>query len=214
MIRIKENCNFLAFSRTELWTSPFRTVQIINKLFLAWYFLRSLIFHWRLLVWQYYLGFCHVSAWIRHRYAHIPSLLNPPSVSHPIAPLQVGTEHLIWAPHVIRQIPTGWLFYTWWWICFHATLWTRPTLSPTLWCWRRLLRLPWTTRRSNIHWIQYPLEGLMLKLKLQYFGHLMWRDDSIWKDPDAGKDWGQEEKGMTEDQMVGWHHWLNGHEFE
>ena len=57
------------------------------------------------------------------------------------------------------------------------------------------------------------LEGLMLKLKLQYFGHLMQRADSFWKDPDAGKDWGQEEKGTTED-MVGWHHWLNGHEFE
>ena len=48
----------------------------------------------------------------------------------------------------------------------------------------------------------------MLKLKLQYFGHLMRRADSIRKDPDAGKDWRQEEKGMTEDEMVGWHHWL------
>ena len=53
----------------------------------------------------------------------------------------------------------------------------------------------------------------MLKLKLQYFGHLMGRTDS-WKDPDAGKDWGQEEKGTTEDEMVGEHHRLNGHEFE
>ena len=57
------------------------------------------------------------------------------------------------------------------------------------------------------------LEGLMLKLKLQYFGHLMWRAD-IWKDPDAGKDWGWEEKRTTEDEMVGWYHQLNGHEFE
>ena len=53
------------------------------------------------------------------------------------------------------------------------------------------------------------LEGLMLKLKLQCFGHLMWRAD-IWKDPAAGKDWGQEEKGTTEDEMGGWHHWHNG----
>ena len=53
----------------------------------------------------------------------------------------------------------------------------------------------------------------MLKLKLQYFGYLMRRTDFIWKDPDAGKDWRQEEKGTTEDEMVGWHHWLNGHEF-
>ena len=60
---------------------------------------------------------------------------------------------------------------------------------------------------------EYSLEGLMLKLKLQYFGHLMQRTD-IGKDPDAGKDWRQEEKKTTEDQMVGWHHWLTGHEFE
>ena len=51
--------------------------------------------------------------------------------------------------------------------------------------------------------------GLMLKLKLQYFGHLM--EKTWWKDPDAGKDWRQEEKGMTEDAMVGWHHRLNRH---
>ena len=50
------------------------------------------------------------------------------------------------------------------------------------------------------------LEGMMLKLKLQYFGHLMGRFDSIGKDPDAGRDWGQEEKGTTEDEMAGWHH--------
>ena len=59
---------------------------------------------------------------------------------------------------------------------------------------------------------EYSSEGLILMLKLQYFGHLMWRADS-WKDPDAGKDWGQEEKGTTEDEMVGWHHWLHGHGF-
>ena len=57
------------------------------------------------------------------------------------------------------------------------------------------------------------LEGLMLKLKLQYFGHLMRRADS-GKDPDAGKDIRQDEKGMKEDKLVGWHHCLNGHEFE
>ena len=53
----------------------------------------------------------------------------------------------------------------------------------------------------------------MLKLKLQYFGHLMRRVDSLVK-TDARRDWGQEEKGMTEDEMVGWHHRLNGHESE
>ena len=85
-----------------------------------------------------------------------------------------------------------------------------------LWCWRRLLRVPWTARRSNQSILKEirpgscSLEGLMLKLKLQYFGHLMRRADSF----DAGRDWGQEEKGTTEDDMVGWHHRLNGHGFE
>ena len=57
------------------------------------------------------------------------------------------------------------------------------------------------------------LEGLMLKLKLQYFGHLMQRVDSLEK-TDAGRDLGQEEKGTTEDEMAGWHHQLDGCEFE
>ena len=54
----------------------------------------------------------------------------------------------------------------------------------------------------------------MLKLKLQYFGHLMGRAELIRRDPDSEKYWRQEEKGATEDEMVRWHHWLNGHEFE
>ena len=87
-----------------------------------------------------------------------------------------------------------------------------------LWYWRRLLRVPWTARRSNQSILkeispENSLEGLMLKLKLQYFGHLMW-SQLIRKDPDAGKDWGQEEKLTTEDEMAGWHHRLTGHEFE
>ena len=78
-----------------------------------------------------------------------------------------------------------------------------------LWYWRRLLRVPWTARKSNQSILKEispgcSLEGLMLTLKLRYFGHLMRRwKDLIWKDPDAGKDWGQEEKGTTEDEMVG-----------
>ena len=88
-----------------------------------------------------------------------------------------------------------------------------------LWCWRWLLRVPWTARRSNQSILkeiipEYLLKGLMLKLKLQYFGYVMWRIDSLEKNPDAGKDWRQEEKGTTEDEMVGWHHWLYGREFE
>ena len=56
---------------------------------------------------------------------------------------------------------------------------------------------------------EYSLEGLMLKLKLQYFGPLDVKSRLIRKDPDAGKDWRREEKGMTEDEMVGWYHWLS-----
>ena len=61
---------------------------------------------------------------------------------------------------------------------------------------------------------EYSLKGLMLKLKLQYFGNLIMNNWFIEKDPDAGKDWRQEEKGMTEDEMVRWHHRLDGYEFE
>ena len=88
-----------------------------------------------------------------------------------------------------------------------------------LWCWRRLLRVPWTARRSNQPILkeispEYSLDGLILKLKPQSFGHLMQRTDSLEKTLMLGKDWRQEEKGMTEDEMVGWHHWLDGHKFE
>ena len=87
-----------------------------------------------------------------------------------------------------------------------------------LWFWRRILRVSWTAKRSNQFILkeispEYSLEGLMLKLQLQYFGHLIGRT-VIWKDPDAGKDWSWEEKGTTEYKMVGWHHRLKGHEFE
>ena len=84
-----------------------------------------------------------------------------------------------------------------------------------LWCWRRVLRVPWTPRRSNQSILKEispgcSLEGMMLKLKLQYFGHLIWRVDSFEKALMLGK----EEKGTTEDKMVGWHHQHNGHGFD
>ena len=87
-----------------------------------------------------------------------------------------------------------------------------------LWCWRRLLRVPWTARRSNQSILkeispEYLLEGLMLKLKLQYFGPPDVESWLICKNPDPEKDWRQE-KGTTEDEMVGWHHQLNGYESE
>ena len=87
-----------------------------------------------------------------------------------------------------------------------------------LWCWRKLLRVPWTARRSNQFILKEispgcSLEGLMLKLKLQYFGYLMQRADSFEKTLMLGKIKARGE-GSTEDGLAGWHHWLNGHEFQ
>ena len=88
-----------------------------------------------------------------------------------------------------------------------------------LWGWGRLLRVPWTARRSNQSILkeinpEYSLEGLMVGAEAP----ILWLPDVnsqlIGKDPDAGKDWRQEEKVTTEDEMIGWHHQLNGHEFE
>ena len=81
------------------------------------------------------------------------------------------------------------------------------------------MRVPWTARRSNQSTLkeispEYSLEGLMLKLKLQYFGHLIRRSDSLEKTLMLGKIEGRKRRGTTEDKMVGWHHQLNGHEFE
>ena len=78
------------------------------------------------------------------------------------------------------------------------------------------MRVLWTARRSNQSILKEinPEYSLMVKLKLQYFGHLMRRADSLEKTLMLGKTEVQEEKGATEDEMVGWHHQLNGHEFE
>ena len=85
-----------------------------------------------------------------------------------------------------------------------------------LWCWRRLLRVPWTARRFNQSILkeislEYSLEGLMLKLKLQYSGHLMRRTDSLEKTLMLGKTEGGRRRGW---QRMRWHHWRDGHEFE
>ena len=85
-----------------------------------------------------------------------------------------------------------------------------------LWCWRRLLRVPWIARRYNQAILkeispEYLLEGLMLSYNTLATWCKNWL---IWKDPDSGKDWRQEEKWMTEDEIVGWHHQFDGHKFE
>ena len=87
-----------------------------------------------------------------------------------------------------------------------------------LWCWRRLLRVSWTARRSNQSILKEinsedSLERMMLKLKLQYFGHLMRRTDSLEKILMLGKLEGRRRRAQW-DEMIGWHHWLDGHEFE
>ena len=93
-----------------------------------------------------------------------------------------------------------------------------------LWCWRRLLRVPWTASRSNQSILkeispECSMEGVMLKLQLQYFGYVMWSANSFEKTLMLGKEaggrrrWRQKEKGTTEDEMVRWHHRLNGHGF-
>ena len=96
--------------------------------------------------------------------------------------------------------------HMWMWELDYKEMWDQRIDVFELWCWRRLLRVPLTARISNQSILneispEYSLEGLMLKF--QYFGHL-----------DTGKDWRQEEKGTAEDEMVGKHHQLNGHEFE
>ena len=88
-----------------------------------------------------------------------------------------------------------------------------------LWCWRRLLRFPWTARRSNQSILKeigpgISLEGMMLKLKLQNFGHFMRRVDSLEKPLMLGGIGGRRRRGYTEDEMAGWHHQLNGRESE
>ena len=88
-----------------------------------------------------------------------------------------------------------------------------------LWCWRRLLRVPWTTRRSNQSILKEispgcSLGGLMLKAETPILWPPHAKSWLIGKDPNVGRDWGQEEKETTEDEMAGWHHWLNWHESE
>ena len=85
-----------------------------------------------------------------------------------------------------------------------------------LWYWRRLLRVPWTARRSNQSVLKeinpkYSLEGLT---SAETETPILWSPDMKNRHPDAGKDWGQEGKGATEDEMAEWHHWLNRHKFE
>ena len=87
-----------------------------------------------------------------------------------------------------------------------------------LWCWRRLLRVPWTAGRANQSWMLGDKSWVFIgRTDVEAETPILWPPDVksclIWKDPDAGKDWRREEKETTEDEMVGWHHRLNGHGF-
>ena len=132
------------------------------------------------------------------------------------------TDGRLWkAPENVGPSSQSYSFFSshvWMWELAYKESWAPKNECFELWCWKRLLRIPWTAWRPNQPILkeiipEYSLEGLMLKLKLQNF----WPPDVkhwlIVKDPDTGKDW-RKEKGTTEDEMVGWHHWISGHEFE
>jgi len=87
-----------------------------------------------------------------------------------------------------------------------------------LWCWKRLLKVPWTVRRSNQSYPKRDQSWIFIgRTDFEAETPILWPHNGknwlIWKDPDAGKYWRQEEKGTTEDEIIGWHHQLNGHEF-
>ena len=109
--------------------------------------------------------------------------------------------------HLVRAVVFS-NSHVWMWDLDYKESWV-----PKNWCFcivlmEKTLESPFGCKKIQPVHPKYPLEGLMLKLKLQYFGHLMRATDSLEKTPM------QEEKGTREDEMIGWHHWLNGHEFE
>ena len=132
-------------------------------------------------------------------------------------PVYLWTGTLLTKVHIVKAMIFPVVMYGW-------ESWTIKKAEPHhridafhIWCWRRLLRVPWTVSRPNQSILkeispEYSLKGLMLKL--QYFGHLMLRANSLEKTLMLRKieDW--RKMGTTEDEMIGWHHQLNGHEFE
>ena len=110
--------------------------------------------------------------------------------------------------------------HVWMWEVDYKESWAPKNDAFELWCWRRLLRVYWNARTSNQSILKEisPESWVFIgRIDAEAETPILWPPDAkswlIWKDPDAGKDWSQEEKGMTEDEMVGWHHQLNGHEF-
>ena len=120
--------------------------------------------------------------------------------------------------HIVKVMPLPVVMYTCEsWTIKKAENWRIDAFE--LWCWRRLLRVPWTARRSNQSILkeispEYSFEGLRLKLKVHYFSHLMWRADSLEKTPMLGKIEGRRRRRAAKNEMVGWHYGLNGHKCE
>ena len=107
--------------------------------------------------------------------------------------------------------------HVWMWELDYKESWAWRIDAFELWCWRRLLRVPWTARRSNQSILNGDQSWVFIgRTDAEAEIPILWPPDEkswlIWKDPDAGKDWRQEEKGMIEDEMDGWHLQLNGHE--
>ena len=193
------------------WPPHFISRPLSLSFFFTCNFLKF-IFNWRIIALQCCIGFCHTTMWISYKYTYVlgrkaltnlDSILKSRDITFPIKVCLVKAT-------VFPVVTCGCES----WTIKKAEHWRID--ASELWCWRRLLRVPWTARRSNQSLLKEispgcSLEGLMLKLEL-------WPPDVknwfIGEDPDAGKDWRQEEKGRTEDEMVRWHHWLDGHEFE
>ena len=190
---------------------------------MSFFFFNFILFYFLTL--QYCIGF----AIYQHESAtgiHVFPILNPPP-SLPVSSLWVVSVHQTQASSIVHRTWTGDSFHIWYYKCFNAILPNHPTLS-----------LSHRVQKNLYFWIvvlertlESPLDCKEIKL-INPKGNQSWifigRTDAealilcppdvknwlIWKDPDAGDDWRREEKGMTEDEMVGWHHRLNGHEFE
>ena len=107
--------------------------------------------------------------------------------------------------------------YVWIWKLDYKESWVLRSDTFELWCWRRCLRVPWAARRSSQSILKEISPGCSLERHVEAETPILWLPDVnswlIGKDSDGGKGWGQQEKGTTEDEMVGWHHQLNGHGF-
>ena len=156
---------------------------------------------------------------IIHAYINLTYSLAIVIISYPFIPIAILQIHLAEGRHKVCLVKAMVFLIAMYgcesWTIKKAEHWRIEAFE--LWCWRRLLRIPWTARRSNQSIPKEispgcSLEGLMLNLKLQYFGRLIWRADSLDKILILGNIESRRRR-KTEDEMVGWHHRLSGHGF-